>query len=185
VTSRSFILLMPLVLFFGCSAVAGSVPTSLYNKTVLLRWTEHRSERSDTGEINNSTPRSDFSIYISSAGRLFSQFKRRNLQSGRSNSATQGPTGETTKTGMGASKQSMRFEDDQLISENAMKSGARRILVEFGNGYRDCQLTVIYGKEGNAPEYHRAMNGRMYTVLSADVVSPSCSVKDGNVFAGE
>ena len=40
-------------------------------------------------------------------------------------------------------------------------------------------------KEGDAPIYHRAMDGRMYTILSTDVISPACSIKDGNLIAAE
>ena len=64
-----------------------------------------------------------------------------------------------------------------------MRSGARRILVEFGGGFTSCTLTVIYGKEGGALQYHRAMDGRMYHILSTDVISPRCQIKSGNTFA--
>ena len=66
-----------------------------------------------------------------------------------------------------------------------MKSGARRIQAEFDSEYRSCALRVIYGKEGGAPLYHRAMDGRMYHILSTEIISPACSIKDGNLVARE
>jgi len=162
---------------------AADAPTALYNKTVVLTWTEHRVQRADSGEVHESTTVSNFAIYISTAGRLFSEFTRRNPRSGRSNSSLQGPDGATTTSGMGASARSTRFEGRQLISDSKMRSGARRILVEFDGGFTGCALMVIYGKEGGAPQYHRAMDGRMYHILSTDVISPRCQIKAGNAFA--
>jgi hypothetical protein len=66
-----------------------------------------------------------------------------------------------------------------------MKSGARRIQAEFDGGYHSCTLKVIYGKERGAALYHRGMDGRMYTIISTDIISPTCSIRDGNFVAGE
>src|ERR1700741_4075857 len=73
-----------------------TAPNALYNKTVVLTWTEHRVQKADSGEVRESTTESRFAIYVSSAGRLFSEFTRRNPRSGRSNASLQGPEGETT-----------------------------------------------------------------------------------------
>jgi len=166
-------------------AAADPAPAALYNKSILLAWTEHRVQRSDGGAIKKSTTNSDFAIYISSAGRLFSRFERRNSRSGRSNTSTLGPEGIAGFAGVGQGPRSTRFEGGQLISDNKMRSGARRILVEFDDQYRGCQLKIIYGKEGGAPLYHRAMDGRMYYILSTEIVSPTCEIKDGYSFAAE
>jgi hypothetical protein len=167
------------------AAAAGSAPAALHNKTVVLAWTENRSQKADSGEIKHSTTASDFRVYVSSAGRLFSRFTRQNLRSGRSNSSEMAPDGNTSYTGIGQGDRTTRFEGRQLISENKMKSGARRIQAEFDGEYRSCELKVIYGKEGTAPLYHRAMDGRMYSILSTDVITPTCSIKDGNLVARE
>jgi hypothetical protein len=169
---------------FAWSAAAEEAPAALYGKSVVITWTEGRLQRSDAGQMRNGTSRYDFVIYISSAGRLFSEFDVKSLSSGRSNSAIQGPTGEATVAGVGASKQSIHFEDGQLISENRMRSGARRVLIQFDKDYRSCRATIIYGKEGGAPEYHRAMDGLMYTILSTEVTERTCHIRDGNSFAG-
>ena len=43
-------------------AAAEPAPTVLYNKTVVLAWTENRSQRSETGIIKHSTTVSDFRV---------------------------------------------------------------------------------------------------------------------------
>ncbi len=183
--TRSLILLALAGLGLAVPALAGPAPAALYGKTVVLAWTEHRSQRTDAGQVSNSTTRSSFLVYVSSAGRLFSRFVRADARSGRSNSSLLGPGGDTTMAGQGASHQTTHFEGNRLISDNAMRSGARRILAEFAAGFRTCSLRVIYGKENGALQYHRAMNGKMYYILSTEVISPTCAVREGNVFAAE
>jgi hypothetical protein len=167
------------------TAGAGSAPPALYNRTVVLSWTENRSQKADSGEIKHSTTASDFRIYVSSAGRLFSRFTRQNLRSGRSNSSEMAPDGNTSFTGIGQGDRTTRFEGRRLVSENRMKSGARRIQAEFDSEYRSCALKVLYGKEGGAPLYHRAMDGRMYYILSTEIIAPTCSIEPGNLVARE
>ena len=166
-------------------AAADPAPAALHNKTVVLTWTENRSQQADSGEVKRSTTTSDFRTYVSGAGRLFSRFTRTDLRSGRSNSSELAPDGNISFAGTGQGLRTTRFEGSRLLSDNKMRSGARRIQAEFDADYRTCTSRVIYGKEGDAPIYHRAMDGRMYTILSTDVISPACSIKDGNLIAAE
>jgi hypothetical protein len=147
--ARTIALLLLIGLFVGLvrSALADPAPSGLYNKTVVLTWTEIRVQLSEEGEIRKTTTHSEFTIYVSTAGRLFSQFTRKN-NIGLSNSSAMSPNGETTFSGVGQGPRTTRFEDRQLISENQMKSGARRIQADFDSNYRSCTLRVIYGKEG-------------------------------------
>lgn len=161
-------------------AAADPIPGALFGKTIVLSWTENRSQRAETGEIRNSTTASDFRVYVSSAGRLFSRFTRKNGRSGRSNSSAIAGDGDARFEGTGQGPRTTHFEGRQFVSENQMKSGARRIQAEFDGSYRSCTLRVIYGKENGAPLYHRAMDGRMYYILSTEVISPKCVVEEGN-----
>jgi hypothetical protein len=174
--------LLGLLLALSSSVVfaADSAPSALFGKTVVLSWTENRTQRSDAGAIKNSTTASDFRVYISNAGRLFSRFTRKNTRSGRSNSSAMTPDGNAQFGGVGQGSRTAHFEGRQFISENQMKSGARRIQADFDSSYRSCALRVIYGKEDGAPLHHRAMDGRMYYIVSTDVISPKCAIEDGN-----
>jgi hypothetical protein len=171
--------------FLIYARAAESAPSELYGKTVILSWSEHRVQKTQAGDIKKGTTSSQFRVYISTAGRLFSTFERRNAATGRSNKSDQGPDGGTTVSGVGQGSRSTRFEGGQLLSENAMRSGARRIQAAFDSNYRNCTLQVLYGKQAGAPLYHRAMDGRMYTIISTEVISPTCSISDGNLVSRE
>ena len=163
------------------AATADNVPAALHNKTVTLSWTEYRVQKADAGDIARSTTHSNFRVYVSSGGRLFSRFTRQNPKSGRSNTSALSPDGKMVRSGVGQGRRTARFDGRQLVSENAMSSGARRIQADFDASFRSCTLRVIYGKEGAADQRHRGMDGRMYTIISTDVSAQSCSIRDGNL----
>ena len=146
-------------------ALAQGVPSPLHNKSVVLSWNEYRVQRGDDGHMSKSNTASCFIVYVSSQGRMFSKFSRHNPKSGRSNSSAQAPDGNTSVQGAGQNQRTMRFVGNQMVSENAMRSGARRIQATFNADFTNCSLRVIYGKDSGANQYHRAMNGKMYTIL--------------------
>jgi hypothetical protein len=170
-----------LVVVLPDGAAAQSAPAALHNKTVVLSWSEFRVQKADAGDIARSNTRSDFRVFISGGGRLFSRFTRQNPKSGRSNSSALGPDGKMSVSGVGQGSRSARFDGQQLVSENSMSSGARRIQADFGAGFRSCSLRVIYGKQNGADQRHRGMDGRMYTIISTAVSAQSCTIRDGNL----
>lgn len=176
----------------ACAAMAGlvltpapafpqGVPAALHGKSVVLSWNEYRVQRGDDGHMSRSNTASRFVVYVSSQGRMFSKFSRQNPKSGRSNSSAQAPDGNTSVQGVGQNQRTTRFEGNQMVSENAMRSGARRIQATFNANFTGCTLQVIYGKDSGANQYHRAMNGKMYTILSTDVSGATCSIRAGNL----
>jgi hypothetical protein len=165
-------------------AAAQSVPGALHNKSVVLSWNEYRVQRGDDGHMSRSNTGSRFVVYVSSAGRMFSSFARQNPKSGRSNKSDLAPDGNVSVSGVGQGQRSMRFEGNQMVSENAMRSGARRVEATFNASFTSCTLRVLYGKEGGANQYHRAMNGKMYTIISTDVTGATCSIRPGNLVGG-
>jgi hypothetical protein len=62
-----------------------------------------------------------------------------------------------------------------------MKSGARRIQADFDVSYRSCALRVIYGKEKwRTPLSSFHFDGRMYRIVSMDVILPKCAIEEAN-----
>jgi hypothetical protein len=159
----------------------GAAPAELYNKTVVLTWTEVRTQRQEkSGEVKTSTTASQVSIYVSSTGRIFSRFAR---NSGRRGNQTENSPGAESREGYGAGQHQIGFDGGQLNIDTKMRSGARRIAVSFGSGYRGCRFAITHGKEDGKELYHRAMDGKMYFIISTDVSATACAIKDGNVFA--
>src|ERR1041384_2440332 len=120
-----FLLIVSLSFASCCHAAAASqfAPSALHNKTVVLTWIENRTQKSEFGEIKRSTTASEFRVYVSSAGRLFSRFTRENTGNKRSNKSETSPDGSTGLSGVGQGQRTARFEGHQFISENKMRSG--------------------------------------------------------------
>lgn len=166
----------------GCGVAAAEAPRELFNKTVSISWNEYRVQRADSGEIKKGNTSSSLLVYIGESGRLFTRLSRQGRQ--RSNSNDLGPEGGNQRSGVGAAGNlTASFEGRQLLVSNSMSSGARRIQATFNPAFTGCGVQVRFGKEGGSEIRHRAMDGRMYNILSTDVSGQSCSVRAGNVFA--
>lgn len=172
-------LLVSLAVLTTSSAANADTPSKLYGKTVVLRWQEYRVQRADNGDISRSNTSSSLVVYISDAGRLFTRLSRTSGR--RSNSNDVDPEGGNQGSGTGAaSNLTTSFEGSRLLISNSMKSGARQIEASFNPTFSGCSLKVRFGREGNAEIRHRAMNGRMYNIISTDVSGATCSIRSGN-----
>lgn len=146
-----------------------------------MNWSEYRVQRADAGDISKSNTSYSLLVYVSSSGRLFTRLSRNNNRRSASNNVD--PEGGNQRVGAGAAGNlRSSFEGQQLLIENSMKSGARRIQVTFKPGFSGCNLAVRFGKEGGAEIRHRGMDGRMHNIISTDVSAQSCSIRSGNVF---
>jgi hypothetical protein len=162
---------------FGAQAVGG--PERLRNKTVVLSWREYRVQKTDNDEVSRSYTDSVMSIYVSSTGRLFTRLERRS-QGGRANASSHGPEGDERRSGEGASQLNPVFGGQELNIVTPMRSGARDVKATFNPDFGHCTLRVIYGRDNGELLYHRAMNGRMYHIISTDVSGATCSIRNGN-----
>jgi hypothetical protein len=80
----------------------------------------------------------------------------------------------------GAGKPEWRIEGRSLVAYETFRSGARRLVVDFDNDYKSFSLKVSFAKERGT---HNITDGHgRWEVLSIDVSSPSCSIREGNIF---
>jgi hypothetical protein len=166
------------------------MPAALYGKSVIVGWFENRTQTFE-GESQQQYRHitRQLSIYISSAGRGFTKMHVSSMGGGRgrrgprSAEAAHGP-GDNVSSSGGA--RAVHFEGGALIVDAQLNSGARRVIVTFDTGYTGCSARVIYGKEGGAAIRATSMiSGRRLQVHSLEISTPTCSVRAGNVFAGE
>ena len=144
-----FQLLVPgiAVVALGCSSAFAEAPQQLYNKTIVMNWSEYRVQRADAGDISKTNTSSSLLVYVSSSGRLFTRLSRKNSR--RSNSNDLDPEGGNQRVGAGAAGNlRTSFEGQQLLIENSMKSGARRIQATFNSGFSGCNLAGSFRKRG-------------------------------------
>jgi hypothetical protein len=166
------------------TAHGASAPKELYGKSVVVSWSENlESKHLGESQMEYHMVSHVLSIYISSAGRAFtrlqsaspgSTFRRR----GQGASIDQDPAG-------GAGHVVVRFEGREILADSKFDSGARRVGISFNDSYANCSVRIIQGKEGGAKTIVRTgLGGRIREIQSIQTATPSCSVKDGNVFGG-
>lgn len=182
----------------GCllmgTAYAGAAPLQLYGKSVVVTWTENRVQTRRGSDVKEQVAISQsLSVYISSAGRLFSRREAvgraigggRRRAGGRSVYGSNEHVGSQGVTSSGGSS-STRFQGQSLLFDAAFRSGARRVEADFDAGYASCTARVIHGRAGgSATTAYRTLTGVDIVVHSMEVSSPSCRIVDGNVFAGD
>lgn len=162
---------------FGSSPVRAA-PQVLYGKSVVISWTEQRMQRRQgEGEFRPATRIGSFSVYFSSAGRVFSRAKMTNPK--RAASGSNDRVGETKS-------RNVAFEGRTLmVTQSSDSGGARRIMVTFDDGFGSCTARVIRGKQESADKIVTSSliaPGRVIEIAEVKTSGESCSVKNGNVF---
>jgi hypothetical protein len=157
------------------SSAWAQAPQQLYNKTILVSMTiTIPGKGADSSTITN--PRSiDRTIYVSNAGRIFARSVRR---AGRNTKTTERGPADPTLGGL-------RFQGARLAGVLPFASGAALLNVTFDPSYSSCSADVVVGRDNGKPIVWKGLNGVAYTSTGAPSVSGvSCSIRDGNPFAG-
>jgi hypothetical protein len=178
-------LVLPLV-----SITANAVPSQLYNKSIEVSWSEGRRQKFPNGTERYRVVYAAFTIYVSSAGRMFIQSGRQVVNKRRKTTHLGGrsvsPDGDVIKTSNMRYRGNLHFEGNSLVSTVQFESGARRIVVSFDSGFSSCTLGITHGKEQGAPGIvQHGLSGRLFMLMSVDISSQSCAVRQGNVLAEE
>jgi hypothetical protein len=159
----------------GIEAHAEQIPTSLRGKSLVLSWSDSRTVRDMADHQKNVDQTSEMKLYLSDAGRVFSQFDRQ---------AGHGSKTLTQVSGAPDNYLHWRFEGGALTADQQFTKGARRVSISFSEGFRNCSIKVLHGKQVGAQTIHyRDYNTDVeYEILTIAVTSTSCSIQQGNVF---
>jgi hypothetical protein len=160
-------------LFVPRVAEAATFPAPLLGKTVTVKWTALREQRS-------------LQISISTAGRAFSNETVAFAGTGGMSVSGSGAVREGAEQAPGDGPDSsgggmVRFEGGALVVERQRIEGVRRVSITFDAGYNSCTVRVIGDREGGAGAVRGkgAANGQPLKV-SIDMMTPSCSVVSGD-----
>jgi len=160
------------------SVAAVAAPRELYNKTISISWAEHTMQKTPDGRTVTPTVMSERIVYVSSAGRVFVRGNRRvdnrRFSGGKQTEAAPGQGGAGT----------LAFQGNQLVGTAVFSGFARRLTVSFDSGFSSCTANVIYGKSGG-PSTWTSFTGQTHEIISINVSGTSCSIRDGNAFAGQ
>jgi hypothetical protein len=162
-------------------AHAGSAPKELYGKSIAVAWTEAHTQRFESEQQVRTTGTSvQMSIYISTAGRPFVRVINTSVYDHNFHEQSGVSRGRVTETAPGeaAARDRVDFEGRSIVVYQQFRSGARRIAIDAEGTV--CKATVVNGREGGKPiETYRYGSAE---VLSLQVGSVSCSIREGNVF---
>jgi hypothetical protein len=182
---RTLLLLVGVAVPFPATGLAASAPAQLLGKSVAVGWTDTRDMSFEDGPHVTRTYLSNLKVYISTAGRAFSEFTLA-IQNprGRSASAVGQQAPGDTRSSRG-NPRFIRFEGDSLIVEQQLGDvGARRVTIKFGNNYTSCAASIITGKSGGESIHSRGMiSGRSLTFYSIQPSTPQCSISEGPAFS--
>ena len=154
------------------STAAYAAPQQALNKTITVSFSIHIPARGSDGSAPD-TRQTTRQIYVSSQGRVF----MRAMRSTRKFSDTR----EKGPEGGGA----LRFVGNRLVGVLPFISGASQLSISFDPSFQSCTASVIMGAQSGKPIVWKGLNGVTYTSTGKPTVStPSCSIQQGNVFAG-
>lgn len=172
--------LMTGIVFVVLSGPASAgAPQPLYDKSIQIAWTSSAVERSADGRTINPQINVGWTIYVSSAGRLFVRGQRSvrgrgGLHSDIAPGATTNRRGEPT---------GVRFVGKTLVGNVAYALGALHFVATFDQSFGGCTLQVVYGREGGKM-MRRGIDGVSRQIVSVGVSGQTCSIHEGNAFAG-
>jgi hypothetical protein len=163
-----------------CSSAGIGQPAQLRGKSILMSWSDTREERNvSTGAVRSNIRQvNDIRIYVSTAGRVFSEFTR---SSGRNSDV------KLAGTALESSRQILHwsFEGRSLVAYQHLTRGARRIAIDFDAGFATCSVSVVNGKEDGKPLLTENFQHTETKETVINVTSTSCAIHDGNVFGSE
>ncbi len=169
-------------LVFGClllsySPAAAAAPPQLYGKSIVVSWSETRSEREigEQGEFHPVVVSRQMSTYISTVGRPFNRIvNSRGSKSGGNEQV--GASGHFT----------LQFQGHSLLQTHvsAGGDGATRVQSDFDDRFESCRAHVTVAKAAGSSTFtHKSsISGKMFETQSVAVGAATCSVKNGNIF---
>jgi hypothetical protein len=160
------------------SQAFAETPHQLYNKTVQINWSVSVAETGPDGQKKNPTIAINHTIYVSAAGRLFERASRSSRKGMR-----QSENAPDQTRNAGGEARAMHFEGSRLVGNNAFAAGALRFVATFDPGFSSCTVAVTYGREAGSIK-RKGIDGVMYTIDSLVASGETCSIREGNPFAG-
>lgn len=172
------------VAVLAASDASAAPPAQLKGKSVVINWSETRQQRDEKPDGSWTAFRSvsathTLSVYISTAGRVFSrQVNRTSLGSG----TTEQLAGER---GGSFPVRTPSFSGQTMTIIGETRGGARRTVVDFDAGFTSCTArTATAFQEGQSSVSLSPITKRKVEIKSSSASSASCALQNGNVMGG-
>ncbi len=170
-------------IYTSASASHGqTVPPPLLGKSVIVTFDEVRQQRIvGMSQFTPVSSRQQMSIYISTAGRLFSRWQS---WVGDRTGASDQIAGQS----QGSRARVLAFEGQRLLVMAPFPSGAvRQLRIGFSGGLRSCVAQVRYAKKvgQETSRMFSIITKQMYEVASASISHVRCVIRPGQPFGDE
>lgn len=172
-----FALVIALAGLTAAEARAEPIPAVLRGKSIELSYTVYVATKSLGGDNKGQTwagqPTYSYKLYLSLKGRIFTSYQG------------DAPTARNQVSGTGQSNMEWRYEGGAVVGYQTLVRGARRVVVSFSDQFKSCSIDVIYAKEvGTGAMVTQGWHGGWeHEILDVKVLSTTCSVQQGNIFA--
>jgi len=163
-----------------------AAPRQLYGKTVVITSTEARTQHAvGGGNPISMTASTVLSVYVSTAGRPFVRSDRTIPGNRRPRQRAMDTAPDGGSIGVSRAS-SVQFAGNTMVISMQFDSGARRITATFDGSFGSCTATAINGREGNRPMVIRSrFTGQPLELDAIRTTVGSCTVREGNAFAGQ
>jgi len=151
----------------------------------VIAWQESRVQRNvGEAEFRNVQASHTLSLYISTAGRVFS---RMTFATRLGSAARDQVSGSARPSGAPARVPSFSGRTLTMFLPFRGVGGMRRVTVNFDESFGSCSAKVIHAKEEGAATRigFSPITKKQIEFKEASAAGESCSVKSGNVFGGE
>ena len=172
--SKGLVAAAAAVVLAGTNAAQAEPPAQLSGKSVVVTWTDTRSQRDgDNPEFHTVNGSHVLTVYVSTAGRLF--IRQVNTTRRGSGGRDQAPGDKGSRTAV--------FEGQSMTVFGQSRGGAQRTVVQFDSGFTGCSATTGLGFEhGQTSVSTSPITGKRVEMRSLTVNSVDCSVRSGNAF---
>lgn len=158
-----------------------AAPAAALNKTITVSFTATGNAKDPDGRVHAFNTSVVRMVYVSAAGRLF--MRHTATSANRRLSAAGGDFGPDEQAGGRGG--SFSFQGNRLVGVIPYPGGARQITATFDAGFSSCTASVIEGNAGSGSFKRRGPGGVMREITNASTSAVSCSIQNGNAFAGQ
>jgi hypothetical protein len=174
-TIAKFSATLALLASFAAPAAAAGPPAAALNKTITIAFTATGNAKSADGRTRTFSTAVTHTVYVSSAGRLFTRHLATNGRATRTRDFAPGETGQRGG--------SAHFQGNKLVIVMPFFAGARQMIATFDAGFTSCTASIVEGHAAGGTIRRIGPNDVMYEITAATTASPSCSIRSGNEFA--
>lgn len=169
---KSLFVVLAAATLISMKPASAAAPPALLGKTINVSFAMFVPGVGPDGSIHRSGRNVQWTIYLSTAGRIFAKGVARNAH---------GYGGDRE---LSPGKGTFHFAGSTLVGTAQHGNHAGQLRVSFDSAFQTCTANVLVGGENGTPMVWNALSGKRFRQTGRPEVSGvTCSVSNGNAFA--